>query len=413
MEKQSEKMTRKKKFLLVLPLIALPFITLAFWGLGGGRGKQQQDAAVQQGINKELPGAQLESGTPDKMSLYGKSELDSPTLGDIPAVAMGPGQDSSALYEYGASYDRYGQQPYGSIGSYGDPNERKVQERLAELEKIMAAQGQNDPPYGKAVPENEASAGRLGQMMEQMNTTTEPDPELQTLDNMLDKIMDIQNPERAKEKIRAQSLEHQGTVYAVARTPHSNSISMVTRNTTAGPQSNDTKASGFYHVGQSVSPVSRQASAIPAVVHETQTLVSGANIKLRLTEDIYVNGILIPAGRFVTGACSLEGERLQVKVSGIRYGNYLLPVRLAIFDLDGMEGIRIPGTISRDAAKEGTDRALQSVQFMTMDQSFGAQAASAGVEAAKNLLSKKVRLIKVTVKAGHPVLLFDEQSNKQ
>jgi hypothetical protein len=37
------------------------------------------------------------------------------------------------------------------------------------------------------------------------------------------------------------------------------------------------------------------------------------------------------------------------------------------------------------------------------------QAASAGIEAAKTLLSKKSKLIKVTVKAGYQVLLRDEQ----
>jgi hypothetical protein len=42
----------------------------------------------------------------------------------------------------------------------------------------------------------------------------------------------------------------------------------------------------------------------------------------------------------------------------------------------------------------------------------GTQATSAGIEAAKTLFSKKVKLIKVTVKAGYQVLLYDEkQSN--
>jgi hypothetical protein len=42
-----------------------------------------------------------------------------------------------------------------------------------------------------------------------------------------------------------------------------------------------------------------------------------------------------------------------------------------------------------------------------MDPSLGAQAASAGIQAAKTLISKKVKLVKVTVKAGYQVLLRD------
>ncbi|MNU20720.1 hypothetical protein D3C71_89690 [compost metagenome] len=426
-----EKMAKKKKFLLVLPLIALPFITLAFWGLGGGKGSQAKDETAQQGINKELPGAQLEDGTLDKMSLYGKSALDAPSRSGMDSAAMAFGIDSSGLYNYGAAYGQYNQVPYSGSGAYGDANEQKVRQRLDELERIMTMQSQAErqdmpPGYGNSSMDNNSSFGQMGRMMDQMSAPGEPDPELQTLDNMLDKIMDIQNPERAKEKIRMQSLENRGVVFAVSRTATSNAVPLLKRADTkeasnsvgqetagiGGQNVGPSERNGFYPINGPAMAGYQEASAIPAVVHETQTLVSGANLKMRLSENIYVNGILIPAGRFISGQCSLDGERLQIKINGIRYGNYLLPVRLSVFDLDGMAGIRIPGTISRDVAKEGTERALQSMQFMSLDPSIGSQAAGAGVEAAKSLLSKKVRLIKVTVKAGHPVLLYDEQSNK-
>jgi hypothetical protein len=47
-----------------------------------------------------------------------------------------------------------------------------------------------------------------------------------------------------------------------------------------------------------------------------------------------------------------------------------------------------------------------------LNPSIGVQAASAGISAAKNLLSKKVRLIKVTVKAGYRVLLWDKNNQE-
>lgn len=45
----------------------------------------------------------------------------------------------------------------------------------------------------------------------------------------------------------------------------------------------------------------------------------------------------------VSGLVSLENERLQVEISSIRYNNSLFPVKLEVYDMDGLAGIYIPG----------------------------------------------------------------------
>ncbi len=150
-------------------------------------------------------------------------------------------------------------------------------------------------------------------------------------------------------------------------------------------------------------------SAIQAVIHETQTLVNGSTVKLRLMNDIFINGILIPKDNFLFGTADLNGERLGIKINSIRYRNSLFPVELSVCDMDGIEGVYIPGAITRDVAKGSADRAVQGIGFTALDPSLGAQAASAGIETAKTLLSKKAKQIKVTVKAGYQVLLIDEK----
>lgn len=87
-----------------------------------------------------------------------------------------------------------------------------------------------------------------------------------------------------------------------------------------------------------------------------------------------------------------------------------VPVALSVYDMDGMAGIYIPGAITRDVAKQSTDNALQSVALNSLDPSIGAQAASAGIETAKTLISKKVKLVRVTVKAGYQILLKDNNN---
>lgn len=150
-------------------------------------------------------------------------------------------------------------------------------------------------------------------------------------------------------------------------------------------------------------------NAIKAVVHQSQVLVDGAVVKLRLLNDVFINGNLIPKDNFVFGTASLNGERLIIKINSIRYNNSLYPVDLSVFDMDGMDGIYIPGAITRDVAKQSADRAVQGIGLTTIDPSLKVQAATAGIEAAKTLLSKKAKLIKVTVKAGYHVLLRDEK----
>lgn len=419
METHSENYLKRRKFLLVFPLLALPFVTMTFWALGGGKGIDTNDSAKQQGINTELPEAQIEDGTLDKMSLYGKGAPEEIVENEEPDIADGEDWD-----EFMGGHDAYG--GYSDFSQESD-SEQRLRQRLDELEQIIATQemATNAPPvplYGAdQYTDSDASLERLEMMMHRMASPSEPDPELQVLDGMLEKIMEIQNPDRARQKMMELSVEHRGVAYPISRQARRDIVPVMARDRDSGDTSvNDAhtavtqrERNGFYGVGAQPIIDIGEVAGIPAFVHETQTVVNGGELKMTLAEDIYVNGILISAGHFVTGICDLNNERLRVRIPGIQYGNYQLPVSLTVFDRDGLEGIRIPGAISRDAAKEGSERAIQGLQFMSMDPSLLAQATGAGIEAAKGLFSRKVRMIKVTVKAGHPVLLHDEQSNRQ
>ena len=163
---------------------------------------------------------------------------------------------------------------------------------------------------------------------------------------------------------------------------------------------------GFYGIDDNESQ-SEEDNAIEAVVHANQTLVNGAVIKLRLTTDIYISGSLIPKGNFVYGIASLNNERLEIEVNSIRNGNSLFPVKLEVYDMDGLRGIHIPGAIARDVAKQSADNGLQLMELTSVDPSLKAQAGAAGINTVKNLMSRKVKQVKVLVKAGYKVLLKD------
>lgn len=431
---QSPKMLRQRKFLLVLPLLVLPFMTLMFWSLGGGKVENTEAQPVlNKGFNMDLPDAYLKDDKPlDKMSYYDKAASDSSKLEELMkndpnyrkhtslnnSIDGIQGDDISVSGNYARSGALL-TSPYGS-GISRDSNEVKVYRKLAELDEAMnrVAAPTIEPADDAAKNQSEntqvstSDIDRLEQMMQSMNQTEGEDPELQQLNGMLEKILDIQHPDRVQEKIRQTSETRKGQVFAVSAISNETPVSLLDNRVGINSTSiNQSQQNGFYSLDESV-PTDDTQNAIQAVIHETQTLVAGSTVKLRLVNDVYINGMLIPKDNFLFGEATLNGERLGIKINSMRYQNSLFPVQLSVYDMDGMDGIYIPGAITRDVAKQSADRAIQGIGLTTLDPSLGAQAASAGIETARDLISKKVKLVKVTVKAGYQVLLRDEKQKQ-
>lgn len=432
---QSPKMLKQRKFLLVLPLLVLPFMTLMFWSLGGGKVENiDAQPLTNKGFNMDLPDAYLKDDKPlDKMSYYDKAASDSSKLKELMKndpnyrkhTSLNNGIDGihAAGISVSRNYARSGAlltSPYGS-GISRDSNEVKVYRKLAELDEAMnrVAAPTIEPADDAAKNRSEntqvstSDIDRLEQMMQSMNQTEGEDPELQQLNGMLEKILDIQHPDRVQEKIRQTSETRKGQVFAVSAISNETHVSLLDNRVVINSTSiNQSQQNGFYSLDESV-PTDDTQYAIQAVIHETQTLVAGSTVKLRLVNDVYINGMLIPKDNFLFGEAKLNGERLDIEIGSIRYQNSLFPVQLSVYDMDGMNGIYIPGAITRDVAKQSADRTIQGIGLTSVDTSLGAQAASAGIEAARDLISKKVKLVKVTVKAGYQVLLRDEKQKQR
>lgn len=435
---QSPKILRQRKFFMVLPLLVLPFMTLMFWSLGGGKvEKTTAQPSTSKGFNMELPNAYLKDDKPlDKMNYYDKATTDSAKLKEL--MKNDPNYKKRTLLNTnvdGLKIDDIPDSEYytknGTLltTSYGngisqDSNEAKVYRKLAELDEAMnkvitpPIESEDDAPknQNENTRMNTSDINRLEQMMQSMNLPDGEDPELKQLNGMLEKILDIQHPDRVQEKIRQTSETRKGLVFAVSTTGKETPVSLLDNTPEGSTVSNSTylnesQQNGFYSLVESVM-TNETHNSIPAVIHETQTLVAGSTVKLRLTTDVYINGVLIPKDNFLFGEALLTGERLGIKINSIYYQNSLFPVELSVYDMDGMHGIYIPRAITRDVAKQSADRTIQGIGLTTMDQSLGVQAASAGIEAARDLISKKVKLVKVTVKAGYQVLLRDEKQNK-
>lgn len=416
---RSQAFLRKRKMMLVMPLLVIPFLTIAFWAMGGGKGTSSPKlSGNRQGLNLNLPDANLkEDKLADKLSFYDKADKDSMKLEEWmrrdpyymkrDTVISEPfSNDLEQITETTASKfnQRLNTSPYQSSGN--DP-EQKIMQRLRQLEKELnkTPELKNETAIEKDKdfdPAFSNEVDRLESMMGMMSKSDTEDSEIEQLDNTLSKILDIQHPERVKDRIREKSLQSKEHVFTVSKEPNVEGISLLdtvkkTMNT----------VTGFFGLHDE-SVTANDNNAIEAVVHENQILINGAVVKFRLLNDVYINGSLVPKGNFVFGIASLNDERLQIEINSIQYNKSLFTVKLEVFDIDGLPGIYIPGAITRDVAKQSADNSLQLMELSTMDPSLKAQAAAAGINTAKSLLSKKVKLIKVMVKAGYKVLLKDK-----
>lgn len=398
---------KERKFLVIMPLLIIPFLTMAFWALGGG--KQSASAfenSNAQGLNATLPQAQFkDQKAQDKMGIYQTVKTDSASSansGVSESFVKSMGLDAAKAGHTDSATQRSTANLTGGP-TVADVNEAKIQAKLAAINQQINQPEPANYGGGASSPQSAADVKRLELMMKAMNGNGGgSDPDMKQLTQMLQQINDIQNPGSANSRLRNQSIKNHGRVYAVMAANNDDDDITATDKMQVNYASYD---GGGKAKKRRTTP--EAGNTIQAVVHEDQTLVSGAVIKLRLLDGIYVNGKMIPKGSFVYGTCALNNERLDIKIASIRYLNNILPVALTVYDLDGMEGLYVPGSIGRDAAKNGVGDAVQSMQIMSMDQSVGTQAASAGVEAAKGLFNHKVKQIKVKVKAGYEVLLKD------
>lgn len=339
----NRKIRNSRKVLLFLPVLILPFAALAFYAMGGGSGAP--GITRQAGINTTLPDAAFSKQKPgDKMGIYDQSDQDSARMG------------SSGLDQIA---ERLGFHPEAK-----DDPAAEIELKLQALHQQLNAPLQSSPEVNQSsrpvrFSARNAEVDRLETLMSGMQGNSNDDAEMKQLSGMLEKVLDIQHPQR----VRDAYLEK----------------------VNAAPE--------------------ERFKAIPAMIAKKQTLVQGAVLKLVLSDTVSISGVRFPKGQEIFGLCNLTNQRLLVDIKTIRMDNHIIPVDLSLYSLDGIKGMEAPDAIVNSALSGGADDALNSLQLLGMDQSVGVQVAGAGIDAAKGLFSKKVRQVRIRLKAGEKVLL--------
>ncbi len=152
-------------------------------------------------------------------------------------------------------------------------------------------------------------------------------------------------------------------------------------------------------------------NSIRACVYQTVTLSNGKELQLRLLESIKVGNILIPEGTILTGSAKIGAERLHITITSIQYAGNIIPVEMEVYDLDGIQGISVPGSDEINAVKEiAANMGGQMGSSITISDDAGSQLAAdlsrSAIQGVSQFFSKKMREVKVTLKSGYKVLLL-------
>ena len=157
-------------------------------------------------------------------------------------------------------------------------------------------------------------------------------------------------------------------------------------------------------------------NTIAAVIAGDQSVTNGQSVKLRTTEPMWIGNRLIPRHTTLTGAARLQDERLEIEITSVETGGSIYEVELKVYDSDGQEGINIPNSMESDALHEiGANMGSTMGSSINISTDAGAQIASdvgrGLINGVSQYLTKKMRTVKVHLKSGYKVMLYQPENN--
>lgn len=158
-------------------------------------------------------------------------------------------------------------------------------------------------------------------------------------------------------------------------------------------------------------------NTIRACIYADKTLIFGQEegeqyISLRLLEPMQAGNRILPRNSIVSGTAKLQSGRIGMQIISLEYDGYIIPVELTIYDTDGQPGINAPGSTEINAAKEVAANMGSSLgtSVSITNQGAGDQLLSelgkGSIQGASQYISKKMKVVKVHLKAGYHVMLF-------
>ena len=399
--------TKRKEQLqrtLVFTGLGLLF-TLSIWFIF--RPSANEQSAAEQGLNKDVPQA-----SPDELPT---SKLKAYELGRDEEAEGRKNQLLGTLADY---FNREGEakaepEPGEEVPTAIGRSIDKYEETARELESFYDLPAVEDDDVKRELNALRAELGALKEEKAKANGEVDQLELLEKSYQMAAKYLPSGNtptsptPERSTAKVPASelpaaelSLERE-TVVSSLDQPISDSAFIA-------EYGYKERNMGFRSVGKATPSIARNTLSV--VVDRTTTIRQGDFLRLRLAESARIEGMTLPPNTVLIAQSTIDGNRMKLHVTSVEHAGRILAVKLSAFDLDGQEGLAIPGSEEVSALKEvgagvgGTIGTSFTFASSAKDQLIS-EAARGVMQGASQLLQKKLRTIKVTVKSGHRLFL--------
>ncbi|MFC5626253.1 conjugative transposon protein TraM [Algoriphagus winogradskyi] len=139
----------------------------------------------------------------------------------------------------------------------------------------------------------------------------------------------------------------------------------------------------------------------------------GARLRIRLLDDILIGNAMVRRGTYLYALISgYEAQRVRLTISSVMINDQIFPIKLSIYDVDGMEGLYVPASAFREFSKELGGNTTGGMN-LTMQQNSDAlsqlymSALQRMFTSTSQAVSKSIKKNKANIKYGTSVYLID------
>ena len=159
----------------------------------------------------------------------------------------------------------------------------------------------------------------------------------------------------------------------------------------------------------------QEPKLIKAIIDEDIKAVDGSRVRLRLLDDVEIDGSTVRKGTYLYATVSgFSSGRVKGSISSILVGDELVKVSLSVYDTDGLEGLYVPESQFRETGKDVASSAMSGNLSMNTGgygnnslAQWGMQAVQNAYQKTSNAISKAIRKNKVKLKYGTFVYLVN------
>ena len=170
-------------------------------------------------------------------------------------------------------------------------------------------------------------------------------------------------------------------------------------------------ASDYFHT---IDRNGLEPKLIQAIIDEDIKAVDGSRVRLRLLDDVEIDGGTVKKGTYLYATVSgFSSGRVKGSINSILVNDELVKVNLSIYDTDGLEGLYVPQSQFRETSKDVASGAMSgnmSINTGGYNNSlaqWGMQAVQNAYQKTSNAISKAIKKNKVKLKYGTFVYLVN------